>query len=192
MINFCTIVDGQNGSIETVNTWVVGWPPSGTNRPQLPLVGYLVLTSDARPYPKPVNLGVWASFNPFEPELVLWFFNNFFLGPKCAYILHFNSKTHLVFVLGVKCILEFIWKKVRVRNANSHDFLIKLTLRMGHYVTSTTIKFILCLKQLFNIKLNSERRVWKQFVKKNNGAGQWREELNVTMYYPVFGSQTFF
>ena len=103
MINFCTIVDGQNGSIETVNTWVVGWPPSGTNRPQLPLVGYLVLTSDARPYPKPVNLGVWASFNPFEPELVLWFFNNFFLGPKCAYILHFNSKTHLVFVLGVKC-----------------------------------------------------------------------------------------
>ena len=140
MINFCTIVDGQNGSIETVNTWVVGWPPSGTNRPQLPLVGYLVLTSDARPYPKPVNLGVWASFNPFEPELVLWFFNNFFLGPKCAYILHFNSKTHLVFVLGVKCILEFIWKKVRVRNANSHDFLIKLTLRKGHYWASIEIK----------------------------------------------------
>ena len=40
-----------------------------------------------------------------------------------------------------------------------------------------TIKSFLCLKVLFNIKLNSERRVWKKFVKKNKGAGQLRQEL---------------
>ena len=48
-----------------------------------------------------------------------------------------------------------------------------------------TIKSFLCLKLLFNIKLNSERRVWKKFVKKNKEVGQLRQELNVIMDYPV-------
>jgi len=56
---------------------------------------------------------------------------------------------------------------------------------LNRYVQFAQSKSFLCLKQLFSIKLNSKHRVWKQFVKKNKGASQWRQELNVIMDYPV-------
>jgi len=51
--------------------------------------------------------------------------------------------------------------------------------------TICTIKSFSFLDQLFNIKLNFRRMVWKQFVIKNKGAGQWKEELDVKMSFPV-------
>ena len=51
--------------------------------------------------------------------------------------------------------------------------------------TICTIKFFSFFDQLFNIKLKFLRRVWKQFVKKNKGAGQVKSELNVRIDFPV-------
>ena len=51
--------------------------------------------------------------------------------------------------------------------------------------TMCTIESFSFLHQLFNIKVNFLCRVWKQFVKKNKGAGQVKSELNVRIDFPV-------
>ena len=51
--------------------------------------------------------------------------------------------------------------------------------------TIYTIKSFSFLDQLFNVKLNFMCKVWKEFVKKNKGAGQWKSELNIIMDFPV-------
>ena len=51
--------------------------------------------------------------------------------------------------------------------------------------TICTIKSFLFLDQLLNMKLNFLRRVWKQFVKKNKGAGQGKSELDIRMDFSV-------
>ena len=51
--------------------------------------------------------------------------------------------------------------------------------------TICTIKSFSFLDQLFNVKLNFMRKVWKEFVKKNKGAGQWKSELNIIMDFPI-------
>ena len=51
--------------------------------------------------------------------------------------------------------------------------------------TMCTIESFSFLHQLFNIKVNFLRRVWKQFVKKNKGVGQGKTQLDVRMNFPV-------
>ena len=92
-----------------------------------------------RACPKSVWDGLWASLGPFESESALWYFLWFSVGPKCATCI--LAQKHILHVLKVKCGLgiyldkdvykkcKLSWKKVRIRNTNSHDFLIKLTLR---------------------------------------------------------------
>ena len=43
------------------------------------------------------ELSSWATLGPFEPELTLWYFLWFYVGPKCACNLHISSKIQFAF-----------------------------------------------------------------------------------------------
>jgi len=62
-----------------------------------------------------------------------------------------------------------------------------------HHRPVEHVSLICTIKSLFldqlDIKHIFKHRVWKKFVRKNKGSGQWKEELNARMNFPVCALQ---